>query len=133
MKATDQGPLLATIGAALAQDVLGDPDGAFLYAEVQPGVVAVSIYKDVGDRVIFSFPSGELADRLTEAWEGLARDKRWAALTYTIIGDRFSADFQYPDDLNSTESFHDRLDGILKSRFADKPIDYSAPWPEAYQ
>jgi hypothetical protein len=128
-----QGPLLAAIGDVLTEDVVGDPDGAFLYAEVQPGVVAVSIFKDVGDRVMYSYPSTRLADRLSEAWEALDPDKRWTALSFTISGDRFSADFQFPDELNSEEDFDDRLEGILKDKFGEKPIDYSTPLPDAYK
>jgi hypothetical protein len=133
MEPTEQGQLLAAIGAALAEDVIGDADGAFLYAEVEPGVVAPSIYKDVGDRVVYSFASSELADRLTEAWESLAPSKRWSAISYTITGERFSVDFEFPDEFDSAAGSEVRLQRVLKSRFGNKIIDYSTPLPDAYK
>ena len=130
MEPTDQGPLLAAIGDVLIEDVIGDPDGAFLYAEVQPGVVAVSIYKDVGDRVVFSHPSSKLADRLSEAWEALDPDKRWTSISYIISGDRFSVEFEFPDELDPAEDHDDRRARRLQKKYGDKPIDYSAAWPD---
>jgi hypothetical protein len=133
MEPTEQGPLLAAIGAVLAEDVIGDPDGAFLYAEVEPGVVTASIYKDVGDRVIYCFPSSELADLLSEAWEALDPNKRWTAVSLTISGDRFSVDFDFPDELDSMEDHDDRRERLLQKKYGGKPIDYSASWLDAYK
>lgn len=121
------GPIYAEIGQLAADDLRADPEGAFLYAEVEDGAIACSIFKDVGDRVIYRHCSSALALKLHDAWHLVAPDKRWASLSYTISGGRFSVSFQFPEEFDPEEDFSDRRPRVLAEKFGDKPIDYSDP------
>lgn len=121
------GPLYGEIGALLARDIREDPEGVFLYAEGGDGWIAPSLFKRVGDHIVYRDPSEELCDKLEEAWETEEPDKRWAALRFEIANDRFSFSMQYPDDLDPQESTSERRDRILKEHFGDFEVDYSDP------
>lgn len=60
------GSLYADIGGEIADIVGGDPNGAFLHAEVGEGWVFASVFKDEGSDVRYFDPSSELSDLLLE-------------------------------------------------------------------
>lgn len=123
----DMGPMYLAIGQLVARDVRDDPEGALLVAEVEEGVTAASIFKDVGDRVLYREASLELFNKIHEVWTTLAPDKRWATMLYKIADGRFSASFQFPDEVDFEIDHMYRRDDILKERYRDKPVDFSDP------
>ena len=91
----DIGPSLEEVGRLIAEDVRADPEGAYLYAEAGPGWIEPSIFKDIGDRVLYRQGSDDLCFKLIEVWEAEETSKRWSALHYTIANGRFEASFDY--------------------------------------
>ena len=127
MDPTDMGPIYEEIGRLIADDLRADPEGAFLYAEVEDGIVSCSIFKDVGDRVIYRSCSQALVFKIHDAWQLLEPHKRWAAFSYSISNEKFSAAFQFPEEMKPDEDYADRRPHVLNDRFGDKPVDYSDP------
>lgn len=127
MDATETGPLFSEVGQLVIQEIRDRANDIFLYAEVEPGVVAASIFEDSNDKVFYRRCSGELFDKILESWEALEPNKRWTTLTYTMTGERFSASFQFLEELDPAEDHDDRRERVLKERYGDKPIDYSDP------
>lgn len=123
----DIGPAYAEVGQIVAEDVRGVPEGAFLYAEVEDGVVGCGIFKDIGDRVLYRSCSRKLVSKLYDNWQMEEIHKRWAAISYTIKAGTFSATFQYPDEFIMGEDMADRRPRVLKEKYGDKPVDYSDP------
>jgi hypothetical protein len=127
---TDQttGLILAEIGQMIA-DVLQDEnaEGAFMYAEAGDMWQEASIFKDLGNRVTFRFPSTELFGAVQRLWESADPDKKWAVLSYTISDGEFDAQFKYPEDIDPEESGFERREKAVAERYGDKPIDYSEP------
>lgn len=118
---------LQAIGQAIVDEIGGDPSGAFLYAEVEPGMVFESLFLDRGDSVECIDTSDALSRALFDAWHASEPGKAWATLSYAIAGNAFDANFQYPDDLSEDESPEERRSRILKARYGDKPINYPPP------
>jgi hypothetical protein len=125
------GPLYGEIGLEVADIVGGDPDGAFLYAEVGEGWVYASVFKDEGPSVRYFDPSSELSDLLLEAWEEEEPDKRWAVMEYEIKGTRFDARFLFPEEIDPKMHASDRRPIVLKRRYGDKPVIYP-PIPDHF-
>jgi hypothetical protein len=118
--------LLDEIGNVLAIDITYPLEGTFLYAEVQSQVTAASIFKDLGDHLLFRWPMNELHDILLDLWESEPSGRRWAAMEYRIDGDKFTASFTYPEELDPAESNSDRRERILQRRYGNKRIVYPA-------
>ncbi len=118
--------LLNEIGCVLAEDNDYPLDGTFLYAEVASQMVEMSIFKDLGDHLLFRLPINELSDALLELWEAAPPEKRWSAIQYKIEGGRFDASFTYPEEMNPEESAGDRRRHILQQRYANKQVLYPA-------
>jgi hypothetical protein len=116
--------LLNDLGRALAQDNDYPLDGTFLYAEVASQMVEMSIFKDLGDHLLFRLPMNELSDILLELWEAAPTEKRWSAMQYKIEGGRFDASFTYPEEMDPEESAGDRRRRILQQRYANKRVLY---------
>ncbi|PTS81088.1 hypothetical protein DBR17_10075 [Sphingomonas sp. HMWF008] len=123
------GPLLDQIGHEMGLIAGGDPDKTYLYAEVQEGHVAGSVFKDEGNSVRYFDPSRVLTDLLVEAWEAEEPDKRWKVIEYEVVGTKFDAVFKFPEEVNSEEYWDERLEVALHARYGDKPVIYP-PMPE---
>ena len=80
------GPIFDKIGRLAAEDVQADPEGTFLYAELGDGWIEASIFKDLGDRIVYRDASDELTDAIMEAREAEPPETRWSILYYTISG-----------------------------------------------
>lgn len=122
------GSILAEIGQLIV-DSLGDydPEGAFMYAEAGDMWQAPSIFKDLGNQVLYRNPTSELCDAIQRLWELAEPDKKWRALYYTMGNGSFDAQFKYPDELDLTESEFERSERALIERYGEKPVDYSDP------
>lgn len=119
------GAIYSDMGYVISEDIKDSKGDIFLYAEAQPGVISASIFIDVGDRIVYREASDELFDMIRDAWEGLEEKKRWSTLSYTISGKRFSADFQFPEEIDQKESQDERRDRILREKYGQTPIDFS--------
>lgn len=116
--------LLNRIGNELARDTEYPLDGTFLYAEAGPSVVGTSIFKDLGDHLLFRISTGSTDDLILNLWEAAPTDKRWAAMQYRIEGGKFTVAFTYPEEFDPEESVRERRARILQQRYGNKRVVY---------
>jgi hypothetical protein len=121
--------LLNEIGQILAEDDDHPLEGTLLYAEVASAWVSASIYKDLGNQILFRWPRGRLTYALLDLWEEEVPEMRWASIEYIIRNGKFDVTFAYPEDIDPDEDPMDRRDRILKKYYGDKPVHYP-PFPE---
>lgn len=124
--------LLNEIGQLLAEDTDYPLDGTLLYAELDKNYVAPSIFKDLGNHVLYRDPDlDRLGDALLDLWEAQDPKRRWAAIEYVVRGDKFTATFTYPDEIDFEERSFDRRDRIVEKHFGKKRIVYPPPPSDA--
>ena len=120
--------LLNEIGQLLAEDTDYPLDGTLLHAQLGKNYVAPSVFKDLGDHVLYRDPDlDRLGDVLLDLWETQQTDKRWAEIEYIVRGDSFQASFTYPDEIDPEEEPLDRRDRVVARYFGNKPIKYPPP------
>jgi hypothetical protein len=79
--------LLNRIGQLLAEDTDYPLEGTLLYAKVDQAFVAPSIFKDIGDRILYRDPDlDRLGDALLDLWDakrgGLKSNMSFAATSF---------------------------------------------------
>lgn len=116
--------LLNKIGSILAQDTDYPLDGNFLYVEAASQMADMSIFKDMGDHLLFRLSMEDLFPTLLDLWEASDPKKRWAAMQYWIEDGRFTASFTYPKDIDRNESTMTRRDRIIRQRYGNKRVVY---------
>lgn len=122
--------LLNEIGQLLAEDTDFPLDGTLLYAELDRNFVAPSIFKDLGDHVLYRDPDlDRLGDALLDLWEEQPTGKRWAEIEYVVRNGKFEASFTYPDEIETEERSFERRDAVVAKHFGNKPIAYP-PMPD---
>ena len=121
--------LLNEIGGLLAEDTAYPLDGTLLYAEVDRAMVGPSIFKNLGNQILYRRPDlDRLGGALLDLWEAQDGDDRWAEMEYLVRDGRFHVTYTYPDQINPEEEPLDRRTRIVRAHFGDKPIVYP-PWP----
>ena len=125
------GPLMNEIGAEAAEVVGGDPDGLYIFAEVESGTIFSAVFKDEGKSVRYYDPTDALEELIYEAWEleSANGSMRWTVMEYEVRGTKFDVKLIYPEELNPEEDAADRRRAGLKRRYGDKPVIYP-PMPE---
>ncbi|MBA2934143.1 hypothetical protein HZF05_08520 [Sphingomonas sp. CGMCC 1.13654] len=118
------GLLLNEIGNGLAHDKEYPLDGTFVYAEAAPAMVSTSIFKDLGDHLLFRISTNMVDDLILDLWDAAPTDRRWAAMQYWIAGGKFTASFTYPEEFDPEESVRERRDRILQQRYGNKRVVY---------
>lgn len=128
------GRLIERIGAEGAAIVGGNPEGTYIYAEVEPGVVFASVFKEESQSVRYFDCTSELSDLIMDAWEAENPDdhKRWTVLEYEVRGGKFDVHLTYSDELNPRDHASDRLELALRKRYGTKPVVYP-PIPERFE
>jgi hypothetical protein len=125
------GPMLGTVGAEATAIVGGDPDGLYIYAEVEDGSVYAAVFMDEGEAVRYYDPTHELFDQIGKVWDAGDPDeaKRWVVMEYEVRGGKFDTQFKYRGELDPDDYVVDRRRAALKARYGDKPVIYP-PRPE---
>lgn len=123
--------LLAEIGSLLAEDTEYPLHATLLYAQLDREYVAPSIYKNLGDQILYRSPDlNSLGSMLYDLWEAQDSDLRWAEIEYLIENGKFTAKFNYPDEMSEEDLYDfDRRELIVRQYFGDKPIVYP-PMPD---
>src|SRR6478736_5691350 len=117
--------LLNEIGQLLAEDTAYPLDGTLLHAELDRNYVAPSIFKDLGDHILYRTPDLDtLGDALLDLWEVQDSKLSWREIEYVVRGDQFEAQFTYPDAIDPEDDPLERRRRIVKKHFGDKPIVY---------
>ncbi len=125
-KLDTMGPLFNDIGGEIAEIVGGNPDGAYLYAELGDGSVAAGVFLDDGTAIRYFDPTDDLQDLLQDAWdmENADKSKRFSVIEYAIADGRFKAEFQYPEEMNPGEFIEDRRERALVKRYGEREVIY---------
>ncbi len=132
MPDNDAAQLLNEIGQLLAEDAEYPIDGTLLYAEVDKNFVAPSIFKDLGDHVLYRGPDlNNLGDALLDLWEAEDAARRWREIEYIVRGNKFHATFVYPEEIDPDEEPLDRRNRTVAKYFGQKRIVYPTPPDDA--
>ncbi|WP_253190341.1 hypothetical protein [Sphingomonas sp. LM7] len=130
MKKNRTEELLDLIGQLLAEDTEYPLEGTLLHAEVERASVGPSIFKNLGNHILYRDPDlDRLGDALLDLWYAQEGEKRWAEIEYIVRNGRFEATFVYPEEIDPDEEPLDRRTRIVARYFGDKPIVYP-PWEE---
>ena len=121
--------LLNEIGALLAEDREYPLDGTLLYAVLDRNVVSPSIFKELGNQILYRWPDLDRIGRaLLDLWKTQDTHNRWVEVEYLIRHGRFDVTYTYPDEIDPNEDSTERRDHVVRRYFGDKPIVYP-PWP----
>lgn len=117
---------LREVGLVLAEDDAYPLYVTVLHAHVDTGVVAPSIFKDVGDWVVYREPDlARLTPPLLKLWHLSSLMGRWSEIEYRICGDRFEVRFIQAGDKAKKRFVSDKVrKALLKRYFGNKPVEY---------
>jgi len=117
--------LLVEIGHLLMEDKEYPSEPTLLYTEVDHNFTAQSIFKMLGDHILYRWPvNARLTDALVELWETQEKHGRWSELEYILRDGRFEASYIYPDDIDPQEDIFVRGERSVRRHFGEKPIVY---------
>lgn len=119
---------LNRLAEILSEDDQYPLDNTLLYARLERNCVAPSIFKDLGNRIIFrDYDLRVVSDSLLALWNAQATEPRWAEIEYIIRDGRFDASFTYPDQIDPEDDEFVRRDRVVARYFGEKPIHYPPP------
>ena len=123
--------LLAEIGQRLAEDHEYPLDGTLLLAELDRNWVAPSIFKELGNQILFRWADHDrICGPLLDLWEAQDTDDRWAEMAYVVRDGRFEVSYTYPDEIDPDQDPMDRRDRVVRRYFGEKPIVYPTGFPD---
>ncbi|RDV06072.1 hypothetical protein DXH95_01090 [Sphingorhabdus pulchriflava] len=127
------GEILNALGQHIFEIIGQNPDGSFLYAEVDDGAYEVAIFHDEGERVVYYDPDSDLFDEVMNLWETALEHEKWTVLEYDVRDGRFNSSYTYADQLDPDEDSDERRDRLVRARFGDKPVIYPPLGPDAVE
>ncbi len=131
MESEKTADILNEIGSLLAEDQAYPLENTLLFARLDYGMVAPSIFKNLGNHILYRSPDLDtLGYALLDLWEEQPEGRRWAEMEYLVTDGKFKAVFVYPDELDPDEEPMDRRTRIVQRYFGDKPIVYPQPGGE---
>lgn len=126
--------LLAEIGNILAEDTDYLTDQTLLYAKVDEGFVAPSIFKDRGNHILYRRPDlNRICEPILRLFKQEPPAKRWAEIEYLIRDGKFDVAFTYPEEIDPEEDPFERRKRVVARYFGDKPIVYPPPPEDDWQ
>ncbi len=121
--------LLNEIGRLLGEDIDYPSEPTFLYAQLDHNMIGESIFKNLGNQILFRWPViKDLPYALLDLWELQKREVRWMELGYLLEAGRFEVTYVYRDEIDPEEDIVVRRARAARRYFGDKPITYP-PWP----
>ncbi|NYT39360.1 hypothetical protein HZY97_01195 [Sphingomonas sp. R-74633] len=127
MQSNESEAILQEIGNLLAEDLEPPFDSILLHAILAENMVGPSIFKDLGDHIIYRDVALDLLDEvLLDLWYTFPPRERWAEMEYLIRDGKFEVKYVYADEVApiEIENSLDRRDRIVREYFGDKPIVY---------
>jgi hypothetical protein len=125
-------PFLEEIASALIEYDAAGSEERFLYAEMRPGVLGLSVFCDLGRKGERSYFCGteSLEQAVKKLWKACqAGGEPWRVLMLLVGGTNFEVDVPYPDQVNEKESTMNRRAKVLAARFPRTKIVYP-PMPD---
>jgi len=121
--------LLNEIGRLLAKDREYPFEPTLLYAQVDRNMVGESIFKELGNQILYRWPViDELPYALLDLWGTQEGDDRWIEMEYLVRDGRLEVAYIYPDEIDPEEDVMERRARSARRHFGEKPIVYP-PWP----
>ncbi|WP_445191343.1 hypothetical protein ACT009_12190 [Sphingomonas sp. Tas61C01] len=121
----DTNRLLIEIGQLLAEDTEYPLNGTLLYARVDAGLVAPSIFKEREKDIVFRWVDlDRLCPVLLDLWESEDGVEQWAEIQYVVRNEKFEVEYTYVEQIDPEEEHMVRRDRIVHRHFGDKPITY---------
>lgn len=121
--------LLNEIGQLLMEDRKYPVEPTLLYAQLDRNMVGESIFKELGNQVLYRRPVIEgLPNALLDLWEAQEGEDRWAEMEYLLRDGKFEIVYIYPDEIDAEEDLVERRARAVRRHFGEKPIVYP-PWP----
>ena len=119
------------VGTALQAQCPRDVRKVLLYAEIEEGVVAASVFFETATNGLqFRYASDEL-ERLTyEFWEvgsGSILPKSWRAIEYALVGQKLTVDLTYREEFKANEGEHERRPKVIARQFPGLNPNFSNP------
>jgi hypothetical protein len=128
--ADDTQDYLQEIGQLLAEERAYPLENTLLYAEVGRTYVGESIYKMLGNQILYHpLDNDRLGYALLALWEAQETEDRWAEIEYLIRDGKFAVTYVYPDDIDPEDEFNARRERAVRRHLGDKPIVYP-PWED---
>jgi hypothetical protein len=121
----ESGKILEEIGRAICEQFDYHVESFFFMSEVGDNVASGCILEDAGNRLIYHLPADGIIPMAIRLSELLPAEKRWQILRYSVRDEKFSAEFDYPKDIDQEESENDRADRILQAWAGNRSIDYT--------
>ena len=123
MTMTDKGEILEEIGRLVDVQLNGNSENCFLYAEIEENMGEAYILEDGGDRMIFHVADMEIFWAAMALWELEQKRSRWQAMRYSMADGKFTAEFDYPEDLDQEEFSGDRAMRVLREYAGNRAMD----------
>jgi hypothetical protein len=121
----ESGVILEEIGRAISDQFDDSVESFFFLSEVGDNMGSGCILEDAGDRMIHNLPAPGIITMAIRLSELLPVEKRWQILRFSMRDGNFSAEFDYPKDIDQEESKADREDRILQAWAGNRQIDYT--------
>ena len=128
MTESPYGERFARIGEKILSNVANKRSRYFLYTEVEPNVVDISIYEVLESELLWlddeDDPDGddEVTYLILDAWNAEPEGKRWVAMEYSIDDGRFAVQLHYPGEIDFEDD--DRREKLLAKRYPGKSVRY---------
>ena len=124
MRSTDLGAEYEMVAQLIGPSFEQGPGLICLYAEMVPDVLSPSLFKDLGDHVLYKNLNDDIVEHLWKIWDQLDEDDRWRVIECKLQDGQFEAVFRFEDALDPKEDVDERRPRFLKAVFGDKPVVY---------
>ena len=122
--------MLDSIGRIIVKEADTKSDRILLYARVEDGVLAPSLFEEHANFIQYVRPSlSRDYDVFFDLWRQQS-GVHWGEIEYLLHSGSFDVRFVYPDEIDPNEDTFVRRDRVVQRYFGDKPIVYP-PWDES--
>lgn len=123
MNLEGKGEILEEIGRLIHDQLDGNVEGAFLYCEATEDSASGYLLEEAGDRMIYHLADFEIVKAVMALVSLDPRRKRWQAMRYSMKDGRFTAEFDFPKDIDREELDTDRISRVLRAWAGNRPLD----------
>jgi len=123
MTMTDKGEILEEIGRLVDDQLGGNSENSFLYAEIAKNLGSAYILEEDEGRMIFHVADMEIFWAAMALWELEPKRRRWQVMRYSMADGKFTAEFDYPEDLDQEEFSGDRAMRVLREYAGNRAMD----------
>jgi hypothetical protein len=121
--------MLDSIGHLIVKEADTTSDRILLYARVEEGMLAPSLFEEHANFIQYVRPSlSRDYDVFFDLWRQQS-GVHWGEIEYLLHSGSFDVRFVYPDEIDSDEDTFVRRDRVVQRYFGDKPIVYP-PWDD---